>query len=142
MGHTVDEALVHAEDALRDYVIEMEKSGWDIAAPSAFQDVETPAGNQLVSIPLIRISGKSVRAGLTLDEGVAEFIDSEASRRNMTPQGIHHVDGPADRGHGGLAPTSPAHRRCISPEVRSRSSSLPSASTLPSLRTTMWSARR
>ena len=84
MGHTVDEALVHAEDALRDYVIEMEKSGWDIAAPSAFQDVETPAGNQLVSIPLIRISGKSVRAGLTLDEGVAEFIDSEASRRNMT----------------------------------------------------------
>ena len=84
MGHTVDEALLNAEDALRDYVIEAEKDGEELAQPSAFQSIDTPKGSQLTSIPLIRTSGKSVRAGLTLDEGVAEFIDSEARRRGMT----------------------------------------------------------
>ena len=84
MGHTVDEALLNAEDALRDYAIEAEKDGEELAEPSPFQTIETPHGSQLTSIPLIRASGKSVRAGLTLDEGVAEFIDSEARRRGMT----------------------------------------------------------
>ena len=84
MGHTVDEALLNAEDALRDYAVETERDGDELARPRPFQTVETPIGNQLVSIPLIRPSGKSVRAGLTLEEGVAEFIDSEARRRGMT----------------------------------------------------------
>ena len=84
MGHTVDEALLNAEDALRDYAIEAEKDGDELARPSPFQSIETPTGSQLTSIPLIRTSGKSVRAGLTLDKGVAEFIDSEARRRGMT----------------------------------------------------------
>ena len=38
----------------------------------------------LVAIPLIRLSGRRVRANLTLDEGVAEFTNSEARRRRMT----------------------------------------------------------
>ena len=84
MGHTVDEALLNAEDVLRDYAIETEKDGMELATPTPFEFIQTPPGNQLVSIPLIRPSGKSVRAGLTLDEGVAEFIDSEARRRGMT----------------------------------------------------------
>ena len=84
MGDTVDEALVNAEAALRDYAVETERDGEDLATPSPFQSIETPAGNQLVSIPLIRPSGRSVRAGLTLEEDVAEFIDSEARRRGMT----------------------------------------------------------
>ena len=84
MGNTIDEALLNAEDALRDYAIEAERDGEELAVPSPFQAIKTPTGNQLVSIPLIRPSGKSVRAGLTLDEEVAEFIDSEARRRGMT----------------------------------------------------------
>lgn len=84
MGHTIDEALLNAEDALRDYATEAERDGEELAVPSQFQSIETPNGNQLVSIPLVRPSGKSVRAGLTLEEGVAEFIDSEARRRGMT----------------------------------------------------------
>ena len=84
MGNTVDEALINAEAALRDYAVETERDGEELATPSPFQHVETPAGNQLVSIPLIRPSGRSVRAGLTLEEDVAEFIDSEARRRGMT----------------------------------------------------------
>ena len=84
MGDTVDEALLNAESVLRDYATETEKGGEELVSPSPFQSIETPSGNQLVSIPLIRPSGKSVRAGLTLEEDVAEFIDSEARRRGMT----------------------------------------------------------
>ena len=84
MGSTVDEALLNAEDALRDYAIETERDGAELVPPSPFQTIKTPVGSQLVSIALIRSSGKSVRAGLTLDEDVAEFIDSEARRRGMT----------------------------------------------------------
>ena len=64
MGHTVDEALEHAKDALRDYVTEMEKSGWEIAAPSAPESVEAPEGNKLVSVPLIHRSSRRARAPL------------------------------------------------------------------------------
>ena len=84
MGKTIDEAMVNAEEALRDYAIEAEKDGEAITPPSALERVAPPAGQVLVSIPLIRLSGRSVRAHMTLDEGVAAFIDSEARRRGMT----------------------------------------------------------
>ncbi len=84
MGKTIDEAMVNAEEALRDYAIEAEKDGEAITPPSALERVDPPAGQALVSIPLIRLSGRSVRAHMTLDEGVAAFIDGEARRRGMT----------------------------------------------------------
>ena len=84
MGTTVDEALLHAEEALRDYVIETERDGEPITPPTSLEHVETPSEYTLVSVPLIRLSGRSVRANLTLDEGVAAFIDGEARRREMT----------------------------------------------------------
>ena len=84
MGKTVDEALVNAEEALRDYVIEAEKDGETIPLPRALERVDVPNGHALVSVPLIRISGRNVRAHMTLDEGVAAFIDHEARRRRMT----------------------------------------------------------
>ncbi len=84
MGNTVDAALINAEEALRDYMIEAGKDGEAIALPSALEQVDVPTGQALVSVPLIRISGRNVRAHMTLDEGVAAFIDSEARRRGMT----------------------------------------------------------
>ncbi len=84
MGTTVDEALVNAEEALRDYAIEAEKDGEKISQPSALERVDVPCGNALVSVPLIRITGRNVRAHMTLDEGVAAFIDGESRRRGMT----------------------------------------------------------
>ncbi len=84
MGYTVDDALVNAEDALRDYTLDVEEDGEVLPGPSLFQSIDVPKGSQLVSIPLLRISGRKVRANLTLDEGVAAFIDSEARRRKMT----------------------------------------------------------
>ncbi len=84
MGNTLDAALVNAEEALRDCAIEAEKEGETITPPSALERVKIPAGRALASVPLIRISGRSVRAHMTLDEGVAAFIDGEARRRGMT----------------------------------------------------------
>ena len=84
MGKTVDEALVNAEDALRDYAIEAEKDDTEVARPSAIEDVTPAAGSTLVSIPLIHLSGRSVRANMALDESVVAFIDGEARRRGMT----------------------------------------------------------
>ena len=84
MGATMDEALVNAEVALRDYAFEAERDGAAVEPPSTIESVRTPAGSALVSVPLIRISGRRVRANLTLDEGVAEFIDNESRRRGMT----------------------------------------------------------
>ena len=63
MGNTVDEVLLNAEEALRDYATETDRDGEKIEIPSPFKSIETLNGNQLVSIPLIRPSSKSVRAG-------------------------------------------------------------------------------
>ena len=49
--------MLNAEDALRDYVVEMEKDGHEIVPPSPLDSVEVPPGNQLVSIPLVQPSG-------------------------------------------------------------------------------------
>lgn len=56
MGKTVDEALVNAEEALRDYAVEAEKDGEAIAPPSDLQRVEIHAGQTLVSILLRRVA--------------------------------------------------------------------------------------
>ena len=60
MGDTVDEALVNAEAALKDYAAEAEIDGEELADPSPLQSIETPIGNHLVSIPLIRTRAKAL----------------------------------------------------------------------------------
>lgn len=52
MGETVDEAVLNAEEALRDYAVEAEADGEEIISPSPLGKVDTPAGQRLVSIPL------------------------------------------------------------------------------------------
>lgn len=84
MGETMDDALVHAEEALRDYVTETERDGGRIIEASPLEQASPPEGSVLVAVPLIRLSGRTVRANLTLDEGVVGFMDSEARRRGMT----------------------------------------------------------
>ena len=84
MGETVDDALLNAEEALRDYVTETERDGERVTEPSPIERVSPPEGATLVAIALIRLSGRTVRANLTLDEGVVAFMDAEARRRRMT----------------------------------------------------------
>lgn len=81
---TIDEALVNAEAVLRDWIDVAEEDGRSVPPPSTLEDVCVPAGSVLVSIPLVRPSGVPVRANLSLDSGIAAFIDSERKRRGMT----------------------------------------------------------
>ena len=68
----------------QDYVLEADKDGEAIVTPTALEHVDVPDGQTLVSIPVIRLSGRRVRANLSLDQDVATFIDGEAARRGMT----------------------------------------------------------
>ena len=60
MGDTVDEALVNAKAALKDYATEAEIDGEELAVPSASQSIEAPVGSRLVSIPLTRTSTEAL----------------------------------------------------------------------------------
>ena len=62
MGASVHEALVNAEEALRDYAIAAEEAGDAITPPAPMELTTTPAGCTLVSVPFIRASGRRVRA--------------------------------------------------------------------------------
>lgn len=84
MGDTIDEALINAEEALRDYATETEIDGDAIARPCELDEVVVDPGQILTAVPLIRQSGRSVRIHMAINEGVAVFIDSEANRRGMT----------------------------------------------------------
>ena len=86
MGYTLDEVLVNAQDALRDWMDSMEERGYPIPSPSALEDVEVPEGCALTTILLVREARDkpSVRLNLVLDAGVAEVITSEARRRGMS----------------------------------------------------------
>ncbi|MDE2846277.1 MAG: type II toxin-antitoxin system HicB family antitoxin [Gemmatimonadota bacterium] len=84
MGNTIDEALLNAEEALREYAIETELDGDTIARPCELDEVLVEPGQILTAVPLIRQSGRSVRIHMAINEGVAVFIDSEANRRGMT----------------------------------------------------------
>ena len=68
MGHTVDEAIEHAEEALRDYVSKMESNGWETTAPESLGAL---AGNQLVSVRLAKRSSPWLRSPLAQRAGRA-----------------------------------------------------------------------
>ena len=59
MGAALDEALLNAEEALRDYATETEKDGQPLVVPSMLENVSPVAGSTLVTVPLIRLSGRT-----------------------------------------------------------------------------------
>ena len=56
MGDTLDQVVRNAEEALRDYAIELKRDGLPLATPSAPEDVEVPSNCTLTSILLVRSS--------------------------------------------------------------------------------------
>ena len=51
MGETMDDALLNAEEVLRDYVTETERDGVRAAEASPMERVSPPEGSTLVTIP-------------------------------------------------------------------------------------------
>lgn len=50
MGSTLDEAFSHAEEALKDYLVEAERDGVAPTPPTKLESVEVPAGCTLALI--------------------------------------------------------------------------------------------
>ena len=92
MGTTPEAALAHAADALRDWVEVTEETGAPVPPPRDIEALRTDgdvaaalaAGAFLATVPLIRQSGKPVKANLSLDSGILDAIDAEAKRRKLT----------------------------------------------------------
>jgi predicted RNase H-like HicB family nuclease len=91
MGVTADEVWSNAVEVLADWVGEM---GGAEAVPAprpltAYRDdpevKEAMAeGAVLIAIPLLIESGKSVRANISMDQGILAAIDSAAAERGLT----------------------------------------------------------
>lgn len=96
MGRTVDEALSHASEALRDYAEVTEEDGGALPdarpADAVCRDADVremlAEGAQLASVPLVRAIGRAVKANLSIDAGVLKALDEEAKRRGLTRSGM------------------------------------------------------
>jgi predicted RNase H-like HicB family nuclease len=92
MGKTTDAALANAADALRDWVEVTEESGGKVPAPRALETLRRDPevkhaladGAGLATVPLIRDTGRPVKANLSIDSGVLAALDEEADRRKLT----------------------------------------------------------
>jgi predicted RNase H-like HicB family nuclease len=92
MGETIDQALANAGVAMIDWVEVTEELGGTVPPPRPLEklrrDAEVAAelaeGATLASVPLVRESGRPVKANLSLDSGVLAAIDAEAKRKKLT----------------------------------------------------------
>jgi predicted RNase H-like HicB family nuclease len=92
MGETQDEAIRNAADALAEWVADELADGRPapvargIAQLGRTTDVRRALsrGSILVSIPLLRDTGKLARANISLDSGLLADIDEAAQRRGVT----------------------------------------------------------
>ena len=96
LGETIDKALANAADVLRDWFELAEEYGETVPPPRPLErlrrDREIAAalaeGATLASVPLIRETGKPVKANLSIDSGVLAAIDAAAQRHKLTRSGM------------------------------------------------------
>jgi predicted RNase H-like HicB family nuclease len=93
MGARYDEAILHAVDAVRDWVAVAEDKGWRVPPPGSVaavcahdhvRDALAKGAATLTSIPLVRHSGRPAKANISIDSGTLAAIDDEAKRRKLT----------------------------------------------------------
>jgi len=93
MGATVDEALLNAAKALREFDADTAAHGAALAPPRAPEQWLTVAevvaalqsGASLASVPVVRAAGHNAKANLSNNAGVLAAIDAEAARHGVTP---------------------------------------------------------
>ena len=92
MGATIEEAVLNAAEAMRDWVDVTIERGGAIPEPRTIEALladtnvheDIVAGALLRSVPLVRHSGRSAKASLSIDSGILAAIDAEAKRRKLT----------------------------------------------------------
>lgn len=96
MGDTWDQAVTEASAAVTDWIGTVEGSGGAVPpvtpAEALRSDPEVADaladGACLVAVLLVRATGRSVRANLSLDEGLVAAIDAAARSRGVTRSGM------------------------------------------------------
>jgi predicted RNase H-like HicB family nuclease len=96
MGETIDKALANSADVLRDWFELSEQHGETVPTPSRVEtlrrDPEVAAaladGAVLAAVPLIRETGRPVKANLSIDSGVLAALDDEAKARDLSRSGM------------------------------------------------------
>jgi predicted RNase H-like HicB family nuclease len=91
-GKTIDQAYRNAIEAVRLWVEDAEASGEKLPRQRALEALRSDsdvaaalaAGAAVVLIPVLRDSGRSVRANLSLDAGLLEAIDEAADAHGLT----------------------------------------------------------
>lgn len=92
MAESQDEAIVHAADALAEWIADEISEGRTAPDPrsaeSLMKDYEVRQaivnGAVLASVPLILETGRLARANISLDAGLLADIDEAARRRGLT----------------------------------------------------------
>ena len=92
MGAPIDVALANAGDVLRDWVEVTLEDGGRVPGPTPPDILKSDPmvrqalaeGATLASVPLVRATGRPVKANLSIDAGVLSAIDAEAARRKLT----------------------------------------------------------
>jgi predicted RNase H-like HicB family nuclease len=92
MGKTVEQALANAPESLRDWIEVTEANGEAPPAPRPLEKLRRVAdvaealagGATLAAVPLVRETGRPIKANLSIDSGILAAIDEEAARRRLT----------------------------------------------------------
>ncbi len=92
MGATLEEAIVDAAEAMRDWVDATVQKGGAVPEPRPIEELladqeisnEIGEGALLGSVPLVRESGRPAKANLSIDAGILAAIDAQAKRRKLT----------------------------------------------------------
>jgi predicted RNase H-like HicB family nuclease len=92
MSKTVEQAISNAGEALRDWIGVKEDHGESPPVPQPIEKLRRnpdvaaaiAGGATLAAVPLVRETGKPVKANLSIDSGILAALDEEAARRRLT----------------------------------------------------------
>lgn len=90
MGATEAEVIDNAIEALAEWVADEVADGREPPAPRTYMQLlrsneyELGNGGMVATVPLLRESGKPVRANVSIDAGLLETIDEAADRLGLT----------------------------------------------------------
>ncbi len=91
-GDTLEKASANATAALRQHVEALESAGRAVPEARSMDDVlrdkdvrkAVSKGAPLLAVPLLSDAGRTVRVNVSLDKGLVDQIDTEASKRGLT----------------------------------------------------------
>ena len=91
MGASESEVIDNAIEALAEWIGDEIDDGRDAPAPRTYGELlksgdfpDLGKGGMIATVPLLRESGKPVRANLSLDAGLLQTIDEAAGRAGLT----------------------------------------------------------